>query len=415
MTSPSSRGPGPVPPVRLVLVEPADLPGPSGGLVFNASLVRALRGAGHDVEVRRVPGAWPRPAEEDLRALERTLGEASDPPGRPTILVDGIVASAAPAQVRSARAAGADVVVLVHLPLPAETGLSAEEGARLAASEREALSAASGVICTSRWAARDLGERYGVRDAVVLEPGVDPAATARGSDPPLLLLLGSVTPRKNPLTVLRALRRLVDLPWRVSVTGPYDDSSPYVRRVLEAASALGPGRAEVTGPLTGAALEEVWARTDLLVLASRAETYGMVVAEAHAHGVPALVGAGTAAEEVLRGGPRADGVGRTGRGTLGREETGGSEETDGEGAGRMSADELDGLGKPGRTGQPGAAVPPDDEAAVAAALRRWLTDPALRHAWREAARQRRGNLRSWEQTAQTLAAYLSRPRPRNRS
>ena len=364
----------PAPPLRLVLVEPSDLPGPSGGLVFNASLVRALREAGHDVEVRRVPRAWPRPAEEDLRALGRTLGEASGPPGRPTILVDGIVASAAPGQVRGARAAGADVVVLVHLPRPAETGLSEEERARLTASEREALDAASGVACTSRWAARDLEERYGVRDAVVLEPGVDRARMARGSDPPLLLMLGSLTPRKNPLTVLRALRGLLDLPWRVSITGPYDDSSPYAREVLDAARALGPGRAEVTGPLTGAALEEVWDRTDLLVLASRAETYGMVVAEAHAHGVPTLVGSGTAAEEVLRG--------------------------------RSEAGEL---------GPPGAAVPPEDEAAVAAALRRWLTDPALRRAWREAARQRRGNLRSWEQTAQTLAAYLSQPRPRNRS
>jgi glycosyltransferase involved in cell wall biosynthesis len=370
----------PTPPLRLVLVEPADLPGPSGGLVFNASLVRALREAGHDVVVRRVPGAWPRPSEEGLRALGRTLGESSSPPGRLPILVDGIVASAAPGQVRRARAAGADVVVLVHLLLPAETGLSAEEGARLAASEREALSAASGVICTSRWAARDLEERYGVRDALVLEPGVDPARTARGSAPPLLLLLGSLTPRKNPLTVLRALRGLLDLPWRVSLTGPYDDSSPYARRVLDAARALGPGRAEVTGPLTGAALEEIWGRADLLVLASRAETYGMVVAEAHAHGVPALVGAGTAAEEVLRGGT-----------------------------------EAHGLGQPGQLGQPGLAVPPEDEAAVADALRRWLTEPALRRAWREAARQRRGNLRSWEQTAQTLAAYLSRPRPRNRS
>ena len=381
----------PTQPLRLVLLEPADLPGPSGGLVFNASLVRALREAGHDVEVRRVPGAWPRPAEEDLRTLERTLGETPGPPRRPTILVDGVVASAAPGQVRGAREAGADVGVLVHLPLPAETGLSAEEGARLAASEREALAAAAGVICTSRWAARDLEERYGVRDAVVLEPGVDPARTARGSDPPLILLLGSLTPRKNPLTVLRALRGLLDLPWRASITGPYDDSSPYAREVLDAARALGPGRAEVTGPLTCAALEEVWARTDLLVLASRAETYGMVVAEAHAHGVPTLVGAGTAAEEVLRGGPEADGLGRT------------------------SPDELAGPGGPGGPGQPGLAVLPEDQAALAAVLRRWLTDPALRRAWREAALQRRGNLRSWEQTAQTLAAYLSRRRSRNRS
>ncbi|MCP3425006.1 glycosyltransferase family 4 protein [Rothia sp. AR01] len=346
-------------PLSLVLVEPADLPGPSGGLIFNFSLVRALREAGHAVEVRRVPGAWPRPGAGDLLTLGRALRQ--DVGGRP-VVVDGIVASAAPAQVRAAGEAGSRVVVLVHLPLPAETGLPAEERDRLAAGEHEALAAAARVLCTSAWAARDLAERYGIRKPGVVEPGVDDAAPARGSDPPRILLLGSLTPRKNPLAVLRALGRLADLPWTASLTGPFDESSPYVRRVLDAARALGPGRAEVTGPLTGRPLDEAWDRADLLVLASTAETYGMVVAEAHARGIPTLVGAGTAAEDVLRGsGPT-----------------------------------------------PGAAVDPADEAAIALALRRWLVDSRLRLAWREAALQRRDNLRPWKQTAETLVTHLNR-------
>ena len=67
-----------------------------------------------------------------------------------------------------------------------------------------------------------------------------------------------------------------------------------------AAEADGFGRrVRLTGRLTGSALAEVWAATDLLVSTSRVETYGLVVAEALAHGIPAVVPAGTGAVESL--------------------------------------------------------------------------------------------------------------------
>ena len=86
------------------------------------------------------------------------------------------------------------------------------------------------------------------------------------------------------------------------------------------------------------------------MLPSRAETYGMVVTEALARGIPVLA----TAVDGAAGGPRP---------------------------------------RPGRQPCPGLLVPPDDPAALAAALRRWLTDPGLRRAAPAAARRRRGALR----------------------
>jgi glycosyltransferase involved in cell wall biosynthesis len=56
---------------------------------------------------------------------------------------------------------------------------------------------------------------------------------------------------------------------------------------------------------------------------------------------------------------------------------------------------------------PGLLVPPDDVAALAAALGRWLDEPQLRRTARAAARERRGALTGWEVTARCLAEVLT--------
>ena len=61
----------------------------------------------------------------------------------------------------------------------------------------------------------------------------------------------------------------------------------------------------VPGILVGQALDQKWDTADLLVLTSRIETYGLVVVEALARGIPAVVSAGTGAVEALQeGGPQ---------------------------------------------------------------------------------------------------------------
>jgi glycosyltransferase involved in cell wall biosynthesis len=100
------------------------------------------------------------------------------------------------------------------------------------------------------------------------------------------------------------------------------------------------------------------------VLASHAETYGMVVIEALARGLPVIA-----------------------------TEVGGVTEALGHGD--------DGT-------RPGLLVPPGDPAALGAALRDWLGDAALRGRLRRAARERRASLPGWPATASVLAGVLAR-------
>jgi glycosyltransferase involved in cell wall biosynthesis len=112
------------------------------------------------------------------------------------------------------------------------------------------------------------------------------------------------------------------------------------------------------GPLTGPELDREYAAADLLVLASHAETYGMVITEALARGLPVIATDVGGVTEAL-GHPRA-----------------------------------------------GLLVAPGDPADLGAALRRWLSDPDLRQALRLAARERRASLRTWARTASDVAGVL---------
>jgi SAM-dependent methyltransferase len=341
--------------MKLVLVVPADLEAPTGGNRYDQSLVVALGELSVEVELRRATGSWPMGTRDDQNRLAELL-QAPVP-----VLVDGLLAGAAPEAVRAAVAEGSQVHVLVHLPLALETGLDAEAAAERSALERQALHAATSVLATSVWAAADLRERHGLASVAVAAPGTDPAPPATGSTPPKLFQLASVTPRKDQLGVVEALARLAGQPWTADLTGALDVDPDYTERVRAAIAHHGlQTRIRLTGPLEGAALEAQWNTVDLLLLPSHAETWGMAVTEALARGIPAVVGRGTGAEEAL---------GQNPDGSI-----------------------------------PGAVVPPGDSAALAVAIHDLLgpgSQPAVR-----AARTRGRALRPWRDAARDVLEAL---------
>ena len=122
---------------------------------------------------------------------------------------------------------------------------------------------------------------------------------------PRLLTIAALTPTKDPITLVRALALLRDLSWTAHWVGSDEVDRDYTARVRTELETTGLGsRLLLRGIRIGPALEAEWAAADVLVLPSRAETYGLVVSEALAHGVPAVVTAETGAVEALDAGSR---------------------------------------------------------------------------------------------------------------
>lgn len=324
---------------------------PSGGNAYDRRVCNGLADAGWTVHVHEVPGSWPWPDARSHAALADALSRIPD---RALVLVDGLVASPAP-EVLVPESTRLRLVALVHMPLRDE-----REGA--------ALSAAASVVTTSAWARRVLLQLYSLpSDRVhVAEPGVERAELAPGTATAgALLSVAAVIPGKGHDVLLDALAPLTGLCWQCLCVGSLERDPIFVERLhRRLAAGKMDERVRFSGPQAEAELAVSYGAADVLVLPSRAETYGMVVAEALARGLPVVAA-----------------------------DVGGVPEALGHGA--------DGT-------RPGVLVPPDDPAALRGALRAWLSDADLRLRLRRAARERRESLAGWSTTTSAVAEVLGR-------
>lgn len=345
--------------VHVIVPDGIDDPsGPSGGNAYDRRICRGLAAIGWSVHERAVLGSWPSP---DAAARDALTGALSAIPDGAVVLVDGLIASTVP-DVLVPEAHRLPLVVLMHMPLG-----DGRSGDHVHARESAVLCAAAAIVTTSEWSRRWVLERYALRpDRVhVAEPGVDAAelapGTAAGGE---LLCVASVTADKGHDVLLAALAQVADLPWRCVCVGTLIRDPGLVDRLVRKARDTGiADRVSFTGTRTGADLDLAYAAADMLVLATRAESYGMVVPEALARGLPVLATS-------VGGLPEA-------------------------------------LGRLARGRRPGLLVPPGDAAAFAAALRSWLTDGELRQHLREAARERRRGLSGWSVPSDRISRVLA--------
>jgi glycosyltransferase involved in cell wall biosynthesis len=321
-------------------------------------MIAELEKAGWTVDVIDLGDGYPRPSSDTRATALQALTAVSE--GQP-IVIDGLAFGVLPdiaAQLRTRN----PFIALVHHPLALETGLDAKEAAAFHATEQAALAAAAHVVTTSAATARTVVADFGVgADRItVAPPGTDPVPQAEHSNDGVvrLLAVGSLVPRKGYDLLIAALATLGDLPWHLTIAGDRTrdpGTAKWIDDDIRRANLA--DRVAVLGAVSPERITALYSAADLFVLASRFEGYGMVYAEAIAHGLPVI---GTTAGAIPDTVPAGAGV----------------------------------------------LVPPDDAPALASVLRRLIENPGERRELGAGARAAAGELPTWEASAKLLARAI---------
>lgn len=248
--------------MHLVFLTPHPEP-QGGGRDFNAGLIPALRDLGHEVTLA-----------QDL------IGPM---PHGAVPVVDGMVL---PAQEPGfdALLAHDPIAIIHHVSAAAGRDMARRDAVR--AAEARMLPQMRRVVATSAPVAERLHAEFGVVSPQVLHPGL-PILPRSPPGPCRILCAAVLTPRKGHDILLRAMARLTDLDWTLTLAGDARRDPAQARTIDALLDELGlRSRVTITADPAPAALEGAWRDATLFALASQWEGWPAAVAEALRRGIP---------------------------------------------------------------------------------------------------------------------------------
>jgi glycosyltransferase involved in cell wall biosynthesis len=210
-----------------------------------------------------------------------------------------------PAALLARRISGKPLVLHVH---SLEHDRSGEQVNReIFEIEREGLRRADRIIAVSHRTKRMIEERYGigpekvsvVYNAVTREEGQKIYRTARTDGRKTVLFLGRITFQKGPDYFVEAASHVINLLPEVTfvMAGAGDMMGQMIERVGE----LGIGeRFHFTGFLQGEEIERIFSRSDLYVMPSVSEPFGISPLEAMMYDVPVILSRQSGVAEILK-------------------------------------------------------------------------------------------------------------------
>jgi len=142
--------------------------------------------------------------------------------------------------------------------------------------------------------------RYPKLRTATIPNGVDVPATLNRtpSDGTLrLVFLGRLHPKKGVENLLEAVAQLSGVDWSLAIAGKGDPD--YTASIRSRIDSLGiGGRATMLGEVIGEDKKRLLENADLAVFPSYTENFGLVIAEALAHGVPVIASTATPWKEL---------------------------------------------------------------------------------------------------------------------
>ena len=335
--------------MHVCLIVPGSLATASGGHIYDRRMADGLRTQGHTVQVVELDGRLPDPDQAAIYAA-RTAWAAL--PGDSVKLIDGLALPAFDGLPLN------QVVALIHHPASLETGLQDDTRQRLQTTEAAMFRGVPRLVVTSEQTAERVIRDFGTptEQIRVVVPGTDalPSSTGSGGSTCRILSAGALIPRKGHDMLLRALNRLFDLDWELTIAGSADRDPVHANGLHALAETLNVAqRVHFVHDVT----EALWAEADLFALSSHFEGYGVAIAEALRRGLAVAVTNVGAVPTLVR--PEA-----------------------------------------------GIVCAPADIEQYSKALRRMVFDQALRQDMAEAAWHAGQSLPSWEEQSRRLAAIL---------
>jgi glycosyltransferase involved in cell wall biosynthesis len=335
--------------MRIAFVTVGDTGRLTGGYLYNARVLAALRERGVAVEEIVPCGASPREQEETAARL----GSVLDPRCFDVIVVDALARIACAPHLDRWREERPVVAMVHELPSVA----AAEDASDKEREYEEPLLGVDRLISVSRHGGSILENRGAPSGRIrVVPPGFDRFPAGGGAPSPVrggtvrALCVAQWIPRKGILDLVQAWTLHERPGASLELIGEADADPTYARSVNAAVADAPDASIVVSGPVDDATLGAAYAAADLFVLPSRYEGYGVVYAEALAHGLPVVA---------CNSGPIPELVGE----------------------------------------EAALLVPPGDVEPLAGALDLLLKDAALRDRMSAAARRRAGELPRWEDTA----------------
>jgi len=284
----------------LAFVVPGRLDQLTGGYLYDRHVVDGLRAHGREVEVIELPGCHP---EADAGTREAATAALARVAAGRTVVVDGLalpaLADGLPVEAQRLRLVG-----FIHHPLSLETGLAPACARERAELESRLWPRLAGAICPSHETARAVvASGLSPSRVAVVAPGTRRPASLRPAAPGgrlQLLAVGTITPRKGHLLLVDALAPLRHLDWQLTCIGSLTRDPAAASALQERIARHGLGeRIALLGEQPADRLAQAYQEAQLFVLPSYHEGYGMVYAEALAHGLPIIATTGGALAETL--------------------------------------------------------------------------------------------------------------------
>ena len=270
-------------------IVPGDIDQLTGGFIYAKRIINELRLIGRNVILHELSGELPNEDTPAKISAKMILDQVSD---NDIVIIDwlGIIAFEKVLEIHHLRVI---FIALIHNPVHIDS-LSFRK-INFEAFEIKFLSMFQQVIVTSEYTAELLRKYTKELEINTVNPGIDIPAKINDSyisnskHTIKILSVGSLIPRKGIVVLIEALSQLKEIKWELICVGNVNRNKEYVENIKMKISSFNLiDRIKFTGNVSPQKLSKLFQSSDIFVLPSYFESYGMVLAEAMIYSLPII-------------------------------------------------------------------------------------------------------------------------------